>query len=272
MLRCPAVSGRFYPSKSHLLIEELKHCITQSPETKFSKKICATGIICPHAGLTYCGEVAAAVYSNIEIPDTIILLGPNHTGAGEQVSIMSEGTWQMPLGNVEIDNKLADTICQMSVTARKDTIAHQQEHSIETQLSFLQFYRDNFKIVPICLMRLGIDKCEELSNAIISAIEKTGRNVLIVASSDMTHYETHENASKKDKYALDQILRLDAKGLFTTVHDKNISMCGVNPVAIMLMCARKVGAQDALLAKYMTSGEVGGNMDRVVGYAGVIVK
>jgi len=139
-------------------------------------------------------------------------------------------------------------------------------------LSFLQFYRDNFKIVPICLMRLGIDKCEELSNAIISAIEKTGRNVLIVASSDMTHYETHENASKKDKYALDQILRLDAKGLFTTVHDKNISMCGVNPVAIMLMCARKVGAQDALLAKYMTSGEVGGNMDRVVGYAGVIVK
>jgi hypothetical protein len=272
MFRYPAVSGRFYPSKSHLLIKELTRCITQSPENKFSKKIRATGIISPHAGLTYCGEVAAAVYSNIEIPDTIILLGPNHTGVGEQVSIMSEGAWQMPLGTIEIDHELADAICQIAVTAKKDNKAHQKEHSIETQLPFLQFYRDNFKIVPICLMPLGIDKCEELSHAIINAVEKLGRSVLIVASSDMTHYETHENASKKDKDALDQILRLDARGLFNTVHEKNISMCGVNPTVIMLMCARKIGAKEALLAKYMTSGEVSGNMDHVVGYAGVIVK
>ena len=178
----------------------------------------------------------------------------------------------MPQGNIEIDHELADAICQISVTAKKDNKAHQKEHSIETQLPFLQFYRDNFKIVPICMMRLELDKCAELSHAIVKAVEQTGRSILIVASSDMTHYETHENATKKDKGAINQILNLDARGLFNEVRDKNISMCGVNPAVIMMMCARKIGAKEAFLAKYMTSGEISGDMDHVVGYAGIIVK
>ena len=272
MVRHPAVSGRFYPSDSHSLIKEIKRHIKQSAETKSSEKIRATGVISPHAGLTYCGEVAGAVYSNIEIPDTIILLGPNHTGAGEQVSIMAEGTWQMPQGKIEIDHELADAICRISAIAKKDNKAHQKEHSIETQLPFLQFYRDNFKIIPICMMRLGLEQCKELCHAIVTAIEQTGRSILIVASSDMTHYETHENATKKDKGAINQILNLDARGLFNEVRDKNISMCGVNPAVIMMMCACKIGAKEAFLAKYMTSGEISGDMDHVVGYAGIIVK
>ena len=272
MVRYPAVSGRFYPSDGHSLTKELKRYTKQGAGEKPSEKIRAIGIISPHAGLTYCGEVAGAVYSNIEIPDTIILIGPNHTGAGEQISIMSEGVWQMPQGNIEIDHELADAICQISVTAKKDNKAHQKEHSIETQLPFLQFYRDNFKIVPICMMRLELDKCAELSHAIVKAVEKKERSILIVASSDMTHYETHESASKKDKDAIDKILRLDARGLFNTAHYKNISMCGVSPAVVMLMCPRKMGAKEALVAKYMTSGEISGDMDHVVGYAGIIVK
>ncbi len=272
MVRHPAVSGRFYPSDGHLLTKEIRRHSRNISGKKPSKKIQAIGIISPHAGLAYSGEVAGAIYSNIEIPETIILLGPNHTGTGEQVSIMSEGTWQMPQGNIKIDHELADAISQVSAILKKDDTAHQKEHSIETQLPFLQFYCNNFKIVPICIMRLGLDKCEELSHAIVKAVKKTKRRVLIIASSDMTHYETHESASKKDKYAIDHILKLDAKGLYNTVRDKNISMCGVNPAVIMLMSTQKIGAKEALLAKYMTSGEVSGNMDNVVGYAGIIVR
>jgi MEMO1 family protein len=271
MVRHPAVSGRFYPSEGHLLTKEIKRH-SKNSSTLTPKKTQAIGIISPHAGLTYCGEVAGAIYSQIEIPETIILIGPNHTGTGEQVSIMPEGVWKMPQGKIEIDHELADEICQISMVAKKDNTAHQKEHSIETQLPFLQFYRDNFKIVPICIMRLGLDKCEELSNAIVKAVKKTKSRVLIIASSDMTHYESHESASKKDKYAIDQILKLDAKGLYNTVRDKNISMCGVNPAVIMLMSANKIGTKEAVLVKYMTSGEVSGDMDHVVGYAGIIVK
>ena len=272
MMRLPAVSGRFYPSDGNSLNEEVKRHIKKNRAEEPSKKIRAIGIISPHAGFTYSGEVAGAVYSKIEIPETIILLGPNHTGAGEQVSVMSEGLWQMPQGNVKIDMQLADAICQISTTAKKDNKAHVKEHSIETQLPFIQFYRDNFKIVPICMMRLGLDKCEELSHAIAKAVQETGRDILIVASSDMTHFEPHESASKKDKGAIDQILKLNAEELFNTVRNKNISMCGVNPAVVMLMYACKIGAKEALLAKYMTSGEVNGNLDHVVGYAGIIVK
>jgi len=272
MNRQPAVAGSFYSGDAHSLTEEVKRHIKKNPANKSLEKIRAIGIVSPHAGFMYSGDVAGAVYSRIEIPNTVILTGPNHTGLGERVSVMSEGIWNMPQGDIEIDGKLANAICQASIIAEKDNQAHQKEHSLETQLPFLQFYRDEFKIVPICMMRLGLDECEEISRSIVKAVRQTGRSVLIVASSDMTHYETHASASKKDKSAIQQILKLDARGLYNTVHDKNISMCGINPITVMLMCADKMGAKEALLAQYMTSGEVSGDMDHVVGYAGVIVK
>ncbi len=272
MNRSPAVAGRFYSDNAHSLTEEVKRHTKKNTTNKPLEKIRAIGIVSPHAGFMYSGDVAGAVYSRIEIPDTVILMGPNHTGQGKRVSVMGEGIWNMPQGDIEIDSKLADAICQASLIAKKDNKAHQREHSLETQLPFLQFYRDEFKIVPICMMRLDLDECEEISRAIVKAIGQTGRNVLIIASSDMTHYESHENASRKDKSAIQQILKLDARGLYNTVHEKNITMCGINPTTVMLMCAEKMGAKEALLTKYMTSGEVSGDMERVVGYAGVIVK
>ena len=272
MIRWPTVAGRFYSSNAHSLTEEVKLHTTQSPESKPAEKVRAIGIVCPHAGFMYSGDVAGAVYSQIEIPDTIILMGPNHTGLGERVSIMTEGIWNMPQGDIKVSNQLADAICRTSSIAKKDSHAHQKEHSLETQLPFLQFYRDEFQIVPICMMQLKFEECEEISQAIVQAVGQLGRRVLIVASSDMTHYETHESALKKDKNAINQILKLDARGLYNTVHKNNISMCGINPTTVMLMCTNKMGAKEALLAKYMTSGEVSGDKDNVVGYAGLIVK
>ena len=178
----------------------------------------------------------------------------------------------MPQGNIKVDSQLADAIYRTSLIAKQDSQAHQKEHSLETQLPFLQFYRDDFQIVPICMMQLKFEECEEISHAIVKAVGRLRRAVLIVASSDMTHYETHKNASKKDKNAIDQVLKLDAKGLYNIVHNNNISMCGMNPTTVMLICAKEMGAKEALLAKYMTSGEVSGDMDHVVGYAGLIVK
>ena len=273
MIRRPSVAGRFYPSNAFSLTEEVKLHVKHSPESKLpNKKIRALGIVSPHAGFIYSGDVAGAVYSKIEIPNTVILIGPNHKGLGEKISVMTEGTWKMPQGEVQIDNQLANEICQTSLIAKKDNQAHKKEHSLETQLPFLQYYRDDFKIVPICMMQLGLDECKEIALAIVKVVEQLEAKVLIVASSDMTHYETHESALKKDHEAIAQILKLDAKKLYHTVQDNHISMCGVYPTTVMIMCANKMGAKEAVLAKYMTSGETSGDMNHVVGYAGIIVK
>lgn len=272
MIRQPIAAGRFYSSDAQLLTEEVKSHTKQNPCSKPTAKIRAVGIVSPHAGFMYSGDVAGAVYSKIEIPDTIILIGPNHTGIGEKVAIMNEGTWSMPQGEVKIDRHLANQILDESLIAKNDVQAHSKEHSLETQLPFIQFYREEFKIIPICIQRLSLDECKEISAAIIKALKQSGRSTLIVASSDMTHYETHVSASKKDAHVINTILKLNAKELYNMVHNKNITMCGINPTTVMLMCVNEMGAKEAILAKYMTSGEVNGDMNHVVGYAGLIIK
>ncbi|KMP10588.1 hypothetical protein UZ36_07180 [Candidatus Nitromaritima sp. SCGC AAA799-C22] len=267
MSRLPAVAGRFYSGDSKSLAGEVHSHLEDHAE-----KTQVIGVVSPHAGFMYSGDVAGAVYSRIKVPETVILLGPNHTGHGERVSVMTEGTWEMPQGNLKIDGELAGAICRASSIAKPDEQAHRHEHSLETQLPFLQYFREKFKIAPICLKQLGFEECEEVSRAIVKAVEQSGRTILIVASSDMTHYESHESASKKDQGAIDHMLKLDARGLYNTVRDNNITMCGVYPATVMLMCAGNMGAKEAQLVKYMTSGEVSGDMDHVVGYAGVIVK
>lgn len=264
--RQPAVAGRFYPADADSLEKEIKSHI-QEDQTK----IPAIGIVSPHAGFMYSGDVAGAVYSRIEIPQTLIIIGPNHTGQGSPVSLMAERTWSMPFGEVEIDRELACAILKKSRKIVSDDKGHLNEHSLETQLPFLQYFSKDFKIVPICLARVSLDVCEEVSRAIVSAVKELERKVLIVSSSDMTHYESHESASEKDRHAIEQVLKRDAKGLYETVHRENISMCGVNPVTVMLMCGNRLGATHSELVKYMTSGEVSGDYDHVVGYAGMIV-
>ena len=266
MIRTPAVAGRFYQSDVESLIEEVEsHVQKNAPKSR------ALGVVSPHAGFMYSGDVAGAVFSLIEIPDTVILIGPNHTGYGTRVSLMSEGSWAMPLGSVEIDADLAREI--HSPLIQHDNAAHVHEHSLETQIPFIQYFRKTFKIVPICLMQVNYEMCEEISRVIVDAITRLKRqSVLIVASSDMTHYESHQSAFKKDHEAIDCILKRDAKGLHTIVQKHHISMCGVNPVTVMLLCCNQMGAKECELVKYMTSGEVSGDFDSVVGYAGAIVK
>lgn len=268
MIRTPAVAGRFYPGDVDSLMDEVEGYIRRNVA-----KSHALGVVAPHAGFMYSGGVAGAVYSRVEIPDTVILLGPNHTGDGPRVSLMSEGSWSMPFGSVAIDTELAHEILRVSPMIRHDTSAHIYEHCLETQIPFMQYFRRDFKIVPICLMRVGYEVCEEVSREIVRAITALKRSsVLIVASSDMTHYESHKSASKKDRVAIDLILQRDPKGLYTTVQNEDITMCGVIPATVMLLACNEMGAKQCELVKYMTSGEVSGDLDSVVGYAGIIVK
>ncbi len=266
MHRAPAVAGKFYPADRDGLLAEIRKHIPENGEKKS-----VIGIVSPHAGFMYSGDTAGAVYSRIEIPDTVILIGPNHTGEGKPVSVMTEGVWSMPMGDLPIDTELAQTICEASPVVHADSKAHRYEHSVETQLPFLQYFREAFKIVPICMMRTRFIDCREVSRAILTEVQKIKRPVLLVASSDMTHYESHDSATEKDKKAIDRILKRDAEGLYKTVEKNHISMCGMNPVAVMLLCANEMGARRSRLVKYMTSGEVNGDRDHVVAYAGMIV-
>jgi len=267
MARPPAVAGRFYPEDPQGLLEEVQRHLDIE-----TSKVRAQGVIVPHAAFMYSGDVAGSVYSRIEIPDTVILLGPNHTGMGERIAISSNGSWIMPFGDLEIDANLAKAILENLPIARESEDAHRLEHSLETQLPFLQYFRKQFKFVPICLMRLNFDECRMLAKAIVLAIQSCDRSVLIVASSDMTHYESHARASEKDHRAIDQILKMDPEGLFRTVEKGGITMCGVNPATVMLAACKELGATQVELVKYMTSGEISGDMDQVVGYAGVVVR
>ena len=267
MARSPAVAGRFYPEDPKALLEEVRRHL--DPDIL---KVHARGVIVPHAGFMYSGDVAGSVYSRIEIPDTVILLGPNHTGMGERIALACHGSWIMPFGDLEIDNNVAKAILENLPIACDNEDAHRLEHSLETQLPFLQYFRKQFKIVPICLMRLSLDECRMVARAIVTAVQSCDRPVLIVASSDMTHYESHAQASEKDHEAIDQILKMNPEGLFRTVEQNGITMCGVNPATVMLAACKALGATQAELARYMTSGEISGDMDQVVGYAGVVVR
>jgi AmmeMemoRadiSam system protein B len=264
--RQPAVAGRFYPAQREALVRDV-----ESHMERNAKKSPALGIVVPHAGFMYSGDVAGAVYSRIEIPDTVILIGPNHTGRGEAVAVMTEGVWSMPMGDIAIDRELANAICEETAIAKQDSSAHRFEHSLETQLPFLQYFKKEFKIVPICLMKLKVSTCKALSEGIVRAINRLGRPVLLVASSDMTHYESHDAARAKDHKAIACIKTRDPAGLWETVRSEKITMCGVNPVTVMLLCSERLGAKEAELVKYMTSGEVSGDMEKVVGYAGLII-
>ncbi len=265
-VRDPAVAGQFYPKKEDELLTEVKSHL--SLETK---KEDVLGIISPHAGYKYSGEVAGSVYSQINIPETVIIIGPNHTGLGKRMAILTQGIWSTPLGRVEVDQVLSKKILEICPEIQEDHLAHKEEHSLETQLPFLQYFENQIKIVPICLMRLGLEECEILGNTILKALNVLKRQVLIIASSDMTHFESQENAKEKDFKAINKVLDLDPKGLFEIVRSNQISMCGVVPVMVMLICCLGLGATRAQLVNYKTSGDVCGDLDNVVGYAGMVI-
>ncbi|GAB4482473.1 MAG: AmmeMemoRadiSam system protein B [Thermodesulfovibrionales bacterium] len=266
MKRAPAVAGQFYHGSAERLCSQVDQYIdAAAPKTD------AIGIMVPHAGLVYSGAVAGAVYSAIRFPSTFVMLGPNHTGLGSAVAVMDEGSWDMPTGSVEVDRKLARSVLHAAPVARRDSRAHMFEHSLEVQLPFLIRFSPDVRIVPVALMSAGFDECMQLADGIAKAVRTADYPVVILASSDMSHYLPDKEARRKDKKALDRLLALDPPGLYTTVREERISMCGYLPATVMLAAARMLGAKTARLVKYMTSGDVSGDYEGVVGYAGVVV-
>jgi AmmeMemoRadiSam system protein B len=221
----------------------------------------------------YSGPVAATAFYNLAQdgkPDTVVLLGPNHTGYGSALSVMREGAWQTPLGNIEIDTKLTDNIIQETRILDIDDVAHRYEHSLEVQLPFLQFiYGNSFKIVPICFLMQDYDSAVEIGRALTEALDAT--NTVVIASSDMTHYESAKSAFAKDQAALKEVVALNARGFYDTVEAKNITACGYAPITVLITYAVGIGAKAELLA-YHTSGDVTGDHSSVVGYAAASFK
>ncbi|MFZ5996706.1 MAG: AmmeMemoRadiSam system protein B [Nitrospirota bacterium] len=266
MKRAPAVAGQFYYGNASRLRSQVEQYILEG-----AAKEKAIGIISPHAGLMYSGSVAGAVYSAIRFPRTFILLGPNHTGIGKNASLMSSGEWEIPTGTFPIDEELAESIIRNVPGISEDPQAHLFEHSLEVQLPFIAYFAQDVKIVPLMFMYAPVQECRTIGEGIAAAIKETGADAVIVASSDMSHYVPDSSARKLDNLAIAEVLRLDPEGLYATVTQERISMCGVIPSTIMLFAAKALGAREARLVKYATSGEVSGDYEHVVGYAGVIV-
>jgi AmmeMemoRadiSam system protein B len=265
--RNPVVAGQFYPASASELKRMLKGLVAEK-----AKRQEAIGLISPHAGYVYSGPVAGATISRIKFKDTFIIMGPNHTGSGRPFSIMTEGIWKTPLGEVEIDSGLGKQILASSKYLEEDSLAHLGEHSIEVQLPFLQYFNADFKLVPIVLAHAGGAIYKEIGRALAKGIKESGGKAVIIASSDMTHYESQASAQRKDTQAIEAILKLDADELLKRVEELNISMCGYGPAVSLIVAARELGAKSAELVKYQTSGDTTGDYSSVVGYAGIIIK
>lgn len=266
-VRQPAVAGRFYTGDRVALLDDLTVYLSPSQSPQL-----ALGCIVPHAGYIYSGAVAGAVFAAIEVPKRCLLLCPNHTGRGRPLAIMSSGTWLTPLGSVAIDSEMADTLKQEFPSLNEDSEAHRAEHAIEVELPFLQQRRAHFSFVPIALGTGQFEVLQNLGEAVASVLKAQSEPTLIVASSDMNHYENDAITRVKDQKAIDRILALDPQGLYDVVTKQEVSMCGFGPAIVMLAAAKSLGAKSAELIKYATSGDVSGDRDMVVGYAGVVVR
>ncbi len=269
LIRKPVVSGQFYSDSTNKLKEDIDKLVDKAACPKE-----AIACVLPHAGYAYSGRVAGKTISCLSINNDIILLGPNHTGYGAPFSIMTEGNWLTPLGKVEVNSALAKSILTKSKSLADDANAHIHEHSLEVELPFLQYYNPDIRIVPIVVAAGRLCVYKEIGESIALALKesKSENPTLIIASSDMTHYESQKDAEKKDKEAIAAILELNEDKLLDRVQRLNISMCGYIPVIIMLVAAKLLGAKSAELVSYQTSGDVTGDYSAVVGYAGIIIK
>ena len=266
-VRTPAVAGRFYPGRSEELLREVRKYTSPAQIDRVS----AIGCVAPHAGYMYSGHVAGAVYSRLEIPEHCIILCPNHTGHGVPLSIMTATMWQTPLGEVAPSSDLGSQLLRRFPSLQEDGAAHRGEHAIEVQLPFLQTEQSNLHIVPIAVGTSNFEVLRGLGEAVGDVVGASKEKVLIIASSDMNHYESDAITRIKDHKAIERVLAMDAFGLWDVVMNEDISMCGFGPAIVMLTAAKILGATAAKLVRYATSGEVSGDRETVVGYAGIIV-
>jgi len=277
MIREPAVAGSFYPRNAAQLERDVRKLLApqDAPGAAQPPRTRALGCIVPHAGYMYSGAVAGAVFARLELPRRFVILGPRHYPQGAPLAILSDGAWRTPLGDAPLDAPLAVALAHACPLLREDAVAHAPEHSIEVELPFLQALAPEFRFVPIALGTDRFQAFEDLGRAIATVLAEAAavrqEPVLLVASSDMNHYESDEITRQKDARAIDRILALDPRGLFDVVRRESISMCGYGPAVTMLVAAKQLGATSAELIRYATSAEVSGDYDRVVGYAGIVI-
>lgn len=280
-IRRPTVAGQFYESNAEALRSQIKSSFLSPlgpgklPEINtHNHPRSIVGLVCPHAGYMYSGAVAASAYFELAsdgTPDTVVILGPNHTGYGIALSLMRKGVWQTPLGSVEVDSKMADAVLHETSVVGVDELAHRYEHSIEVQLPYLQYlYGNSFKLLPICFKLQDYESAVEVGRALVEVLDAS--NAIVIASSDMTHYEPQKTASAKDHKALKSVLEMDAKGFYDTIETQNITACGYGPIAALITYAKGVNAKEAKLLNYRNSGDVSGDYSSVVGYAAVSFK
>jgi len=275
-VRRPAVMGQFYPDSIADLRSNIEECFLHSlgpgqfPPTPEKEEI--FGAIVPHAGYTYSGPVAANAYyalSSLDIPETAIILGPNHWGIGSSVAVAYKSLWETPLGKLEVDSDAAKELVKFSMIVDQDNSAHKQDHCLEVQLPFLQYiYGNGFKILPIIMAIQDRTTSVELGNAIVEVAKS--RKTQILASSDFTHYESHNSAVMKDSKLIKAILSLNISDYYGVLDRLKVSVCGHGAISAVMTAVKKLGAKEGRLLKYATSGDVTGNKSAVVGYSSII--
>jgi len=267
MLRPPAVAGQFYPSDPRELTRLIQK-FTQPEDGAEKRRVRAC--LVPHAGYVYSGGVAGAVFSRIHLPKKMIVVGVRHSPPGADLAILSEGAWRTPLGDAPLDEALAQKLKAHCPGLREDSVAHRREHSLEVEIPFLQVLDPGFRFAPVAVGTLRPSDLRELGLALGRVLQESEEEILIVTSSDMNHYENDEVTRAKDAKAIERMKVLDAQGLYETCREERISMCGLGPAVAMLTAMKEIGAERGELLRYATSGEVSGDYDAVVGYAGMV--
>ena len=269
MIRQPIVSGQFYPASAASLEREVRGYLDTASAVREKPTLLA---MAPHAGYVYSGRAAGLALGQANLADTLVLLGPNHTGRGAALAVWNRGSWQTPLCSMDIAHSLADALMAAEPRLAADTQAHDHEHSLEVLVPFLCVARPGFTGVPVAVSESRLTELSGAAASMAAVLRGWPEPVSLVVSSDMSHYVSHNTASQLDAMALEAIVRLDPQGLYSTVRQHGISMCGVLPMTLGLMIALELGASRAEVAAYATSGEVSGDYARVVGYAGVLVE
>ena len=265
--RKPAYAGQFYPADP----ETLRRTV-QSFFQKTDAPMQAKAVVVPHAGYIYSGSVTGKVLSAVQVPKRIILLGPNHTGLGETLALSPDDAWRTPLGTVSTDPELHRNLLATCPELREDSTAHLREHSLEVQVPFIQMLQPDCRITAICIGTADYASLEALGHSLSRAIRSNDSPVLLLASSDMTHYESAETAARKDRLAIDRMLEIDPAGLYRTVMENNISMCGFAPAISVLVACLDMKASTSRLMDYTNSGETSGDYRQVVAYAGIAIE
>ncbi len=265
--RDAAYAGQFYPGHPDRLRKEVESFVYK-PESLLNAK----GVLVPHAGYIYSGMVAGKVFSSIKLPKRFVILGPNHTGRGPALSLSSASGWKTPLGLAPVDTVFNEKLLEACPQVQEDTVAHRSEHCLEVQIPFLQVLRPDLSFSAICVRTADFSMLEALGHALAQVIQSEPEPILLIASSDMSHYEDAERAARQDRFAMDRIIAVDPAGLYRVVMEKDITMCGFAPAVSVLTALVDLGASAGTLIQYTHSGEVTGDRTQVVAYAGIAIQ